>query len=600
MGLKPTAHLFVLIMMAKASVCFGQSIRQFTVNDGLPSTHVYEVKQDSKGYYWIATSEGLVRYDGYKIEQLGTGNSPFNRDIWWSFEGNDGKIWGLGHGTRLHYWEADTFGFVDTDIPETDGSTVFSQALQDKYGTLWLRLGSFFHGIKDGKHLLPVTPRSTGQTVPIAQPQILLHDSLVHTVFTNPVSVFQLDSSGINSPMKSYPIGIWYRTLTSDDNPLNESNSTLITHTPDSLYVVYDGNLIELSNGELKEHGTFPSSHKHSSSSYTVMKLKNKFAFLSSSGNFITDRSFKHLPQYDIISDYNVNTVYEDHENTIWLSTKDQGLLSVNENALASKTVSPPNEDHSEIMSIDITKNGDVWAVYKNGAVCKIIDGTTQWTKRTPNNILDPSWHVKKSLVWKDRLIQVLGNYEINFGELDSYLESNSLGRTLLTNAYKSPLKQICVGADGNLYINDYHRFHSLSDPESLILTTLGTSKVISVSAFRSGEPIVSSYNGTYYLGNIADTVWLSREIRASRMEVDPAKNVVMLRKGRGMAVASKQGIHNISELDSYLVNDVYYESDSIMWAATTSGLIRFSVFSFREDLSNRQNFNRGQWPSIK
>ena len=38
--------------------------RQFTVADGLPSNRINAIAQDRAGYLWIATSDGLARFDG--------------------------------------------------------------------------------------------------------------------------------------------------------------------------------------------------------------------------------------------------------------------------------------------------------------------------------------------------------------------------------------------------------------------------------------------------------------------------------------------------------------------------------------------------------
>ncbi len=40
------------------------NIRHFTVEDGLPSGHVLDIKQDSRGYLWVGTDAGISRYNG--------------------------------------------------------------------------------------------------------------------------------------------------------------------------------------------------------------------------------------------------------------------------------------------------------------------------------------------------------------------------------------------------------------------------------------------------------------------------------------------------------------------------------------------------------
>ena len=45
-------------------------IRNYTAKDGLPMNTVKKVFQDSRGYIWVGTQEGLARFDGVMEELL--------------------------------------------------------------------------------------------------------------------------------------------------------------------------------------------------------------------------------------------------------------------------------------------------------------------------------------------------------------------------------------------------------------------------------------------------------------------------------------------------------------------------------------------------
>ena len=53
--------IFFLSVFSKAQIPF---YKNYTVKDGLPSSETYEVFQDSKGYIWIASDNGVARFDG--------------------------------------------------------------------------------------------------------------------------------------------------------------------------------------------------------------------------------------------------------------------------------------------------------------------------------------------------------------------------------------------------------------------------------------------------------------------------------------------------------------------------------------------------------
>ena len=67
--------LFLLYSMAHLFLpgfCTGQYLQQkfgrLTIEDGLSNFRVYDVLQDTRGFLWIATLDGLNRYDGYEFK----------------------------------------------------------------------------------------------------------------------------------------------------------------------------------------------------------------------------------------------------------------------------------------------------------------------------------------------------------------------------------------------------------------------------------------------------------------------------------------------------------------------------------------------------
>jgi|GEM_PF-4165290 len=51
------------------------AIRYYTREDGLPPAQIFETVQDERGFLWIATSEGLSRFDGKKFKNFFQSNS---------------------------------------------------------------------------------------------------------------------------------------------------------------------------------------------------------------------------------------------------------------------------------------------------------------------------------------------------------------------------------------------------------------------------------------------------------------------------------------------------------------------------------------------
>src|SRR5438552_16232178 len=65
-----------------------------SVKDGMPEGTVVDLLQDKKGYMWIATQRGLVRYDGYKPKVYDFGiKNPYGISVRKLYEDSKGRLW---------------------------------------------------------------------------------------------------------------------------------------------------------------------------------------------------------------------------------------------------------------------------------------------------------------------------------------------------------------------------------------------------------------------------------------------------------------------------------------------------------------------------
>ncbi len=110
---KPTATLcFFLLLLPLPATLSAQSLpagfRQFTSNDGLPSSEVYEILQDRQGYLWFGTDNGVSRFNGYEFENFGALQGLNDPTVFYLQEDRQGKIWMQCMSGRLYYFEKDS------------------------------------------------------------------------------------------------------------------------------------------------------------------------------------------------------------------------------------------------------------------------------------------------------------------------------------------------------------------------------------------------------------------------------------------------------------------------------------------------------------
>ena len=65
--------IFISLELFATNFCF----RQFTIDDGIPQSSINRIVQDSTGFIWLSTNQGLYRFDGSifkKFNKIGNNN----------------------------------------------------------------------------------------------------------------------------------------------------------------------------------------------------------------------------------------------------------------------------------------------------------------------------------------------------------------------------------------------------------------------------------------------------------------------------------------------------------------------------------------------
>ncbi|MEX0720930.1 MAG: two-component regulator propeller domain-containing protein [Balneolaceae bacterium] len=105
--------------------------RVLTTEEGLPANGVNNIIQDSKGYIWAATYNGLVRYDGRKIKVFNSANVPqlYSNRFLDVMEDSKGRIWaGLEYNNLMVIDDSVTvYNISSTDDNQNIHITVISE-----------------------------------------------------------------------------------------------------------------------------------------------------------------------------------------------------------------------------------------------------------------------------------------------------------------------------------------------------------------------------------------------------------------------------------------------------------------------------------------
>lgn len=141
--------VIVTIFLLSSGILVAQSNYHFEklgVNEGLPHSDVLEITQGPYGFIWIATTNGLCRYDGFNLVTYRHSNSEIfslsgNRTLSLSFTADSLLLVGTeGSGLNIYSTDDDNFKSY-RQVPDQDNtisSNVVFEIFQSTSGQIWL------------------------------------------------------------------------------------------------------------------------------------------------------------------------------------------------------------------------------------------------------------------------------------------------------------------------------------------------------------------------------------------------------------------------------------------------------------------------------
>ena len=129
------------------------SLKNYTVDDGVPSPEVYSAIQDDEGYIWFGTDRGVCRFNGYSFETFTTAQGLSYNTVFQLHKDHKKRIWFLANNSRLSYYEKGVIKQhpANATLAKLFPNTYYSSFHYDTGDTIWLAVHN--HG------LIKITPQ---------------------------------------------------------------------------------------------------------------------------------------------------------------------------------------------------------------------------------------------------------------------------------------------------------------------------------------------------------------------------------------------------------------------------------------------------------
>ena len=311
-----------LLTAAQNALHYG--FRQVGSDDGLSASYVKSIAQDSNGFMWFGTKNGLNRYDGVSVKTFNCHDKKAgkrNNNIGAIYENGDGNLW-IGTDRGVYIFDPRTEVFTKLDVKSKEGVSIddwVGTIAGDDKGNVWIMVpnqGVFRYG--DGRLYYYEVTDHKGDKDKVPTCMAITGQGGVF-VGTNRQGLFYYDSQNGN-----------FRKITSDRGDF------------DVLYLATASFMDGLPNGEL----CIVTHEGHVFRINPQARTVNKINF-SRDGN---------------IFPYSLKCV----DNEIWVGTSD-GILVLgasddSESEISRNTMGSRSLSDNTVTSIFMDRDHDVWA----------------------------------------------------------------------------------------------------------------------------------------------------------------------------------------------------------------------------------------------
>src|SRR5215813_2150743 len=218
----PTLGLFLLLCLATGpakSHAEQLPVRTYTTADGLVRDQINRIVQDSHGYLWFCTSEGLSRFDGYRFRNYTTANGLPSGVVSDLLETRDGTyLVATANGlARLNPHGAQLFTVWR---PAEPGAEMINELLEDRTGRIWC-------GTNSGLYWLERTNNEWRfHYVDLGLPKVNFDSWLVETLLEDESGVLWIGTRG-SGLCRYWPDGRIERYTTRQGLPSNRITALL-------------------------------------------------------------------------------------------------------------------------------------------------------------------------------------------------------------------------------------------------------------------------------------------------------------------------------------------------------------------------------------
>ncbi|MEP6684035.1 MAG: two-component regulator propeller domain-containing protein [Parafilimonas sp.] len=530
--------------------------RNYQVNDGVSSNTITCIMQDSKGFMWFGTRNGLNRFDGssFKIfrNDINDPQSIGSNSILCLYEDKNEHTWvGTYKGVYVYNAVNEKFSLFDK-IPQ--GEVRYIQG--DKRNNIWLIANHVLYKLNEKSNA------ATAYNFPGTQSSIL-----------------NIDDDG----------NIWIATTTGELKKYNPASNSFSEININKLYK---------NNRQVFIQTIYPVTD----TTLIIATLQQALLFNTKTLSFTN--IFKNTAWENNVQ---IHKIINQNANTFWFGTEN-GLLIVDFSKnriqqIQKQYANPYAIDDNVITDFCKDKEGNTWVGSFFGGVNYYSKQLNQFQKYFPlpgtnsvsGNLIHEICADEKNNLWIGTEDAGLNKLNLSTGKFIPFIPGKQAGSIAYQNIHG-------LVADGNkLWIGTYEHGLDVMDlqTEKVIKhyekndkpNSLNSNFIVTIYKRKNGDILIGTWNGLYKYNKANDNFILMPYFNRQAQSIleDENNTLWVCSYGNGVYFYNEQtGVkgsfnydaHNQNSLSNNYVNSIFEDNKKNIWFCTESGLCRYDASS--------------------
>lgn len=596
---------------------------RLTTEDGLSNDQVRGIVQDSHGFIWITTNDGLNRYDGSRVKIY-----QHDPDDPYSLSSNlvrvpivdrNNVLWMGTFGGGLIQYDANIDGFInyqhDPDDPHSLSNNSIRILYEDDAGIIWV-------GTNDGLNKLDRESKQFTRYMHDPEDPNSLGDNVVLSILEDSSGVFWIGTAG-GLDRFDPNTGQFIHSSRDTEDLTNLSLDAVRSIQEDRSGHLWFGTSHGLCEFDNERTGItcyqHDASDSQSLSNNTVISVyvdQTDDIWVGTWGgglnrfNRNTESFFRyqqHPNDQHNLSSNNIDNIYEDNQGMLWLST-DGGVNMLDGGGkpfqhFRSIPDDPNSLINNEVRSLYTDQTGVIWVGTNGGGLSKFDRRTEEFTHYQhdpddPNSLSgDAVWAIyedRKGQMWIGSYGFGLSKFNQDTGQFVHYQhdpnDPQSLSNNVVSAIHEDRNGNFWIGTESGLNKFDGYTFtkyhHNPEDPKSL-----ASDDIMTIYEDHSGELWIGTVNGLHKFSPTEETF-----IRYQHDSNDPkslSHDVVItiyedqagtfwIGTGGGLDKfdrKNEQFSHYTTKdgLSSETIFGILEDERGVLWLSTAKGLTRFN-----------------------